>query len=499
MRLLLIDIDSLRPDHLGCYGYGRNASPNIDEIARQGTRFDNCFVSDSPCGPSRTGFASGICATRNGVIGHSGEAFRLRVPIKPLSMPRKLHQAGVKTATISSFADRHEAWWFLAGFREAITHTLKGGQENAPEVNAAAIPWLRENAAQDDWMLHVQYWDPHTPYTSPSKWVKRFLDDPLPDCPTEEEFEENLLLGVPHSPSFLYYGDVDESVYPRERIPVRLHWGGIGYEFPSPHVAKPRLDSFDDYRHWISAYDGGIAYADHHVGQLLEVLAEKGVLHETVVMVTADHGEHQGEFGIYGEHCSVFDATQKVPLIIKAPGIFEPSESRAELVSHLDIVPTIAEIFGVECAPEWDGRSLLDLTGGRGAPWRNHLVNTHGLWSAQRGVRTEKWSYVHTYHPGHFLQFEETSLFDVDSDRHQRHNLAASSSSVVQSMESLLKQWLSETLLRMPNGGIDPLDITIEKKPYAVDVNHWYRVLMERGFVEFARKHARVAGIGPTE
>src|SRR5687768_6285535 len=106
MRVLLLDIDSLRPDHLGCYGYGRETSPNIDRVAAQGTTFENCFVSDTPCGPSRTGFITGICGTRNGVVAHSGPGYELFVSAGQLSMPRRLQEHGIRPVTISSFADR---------------------------------------------------------------------------------------------------------------------------------------------------------------------------------------------------------------------------------------------------------------------------------------------------------------------------------------------------------------------------------------------------------
>ena len=74
MRILYIDIDSLRPDHLGCYGYHRNTSPNIDRIAAEGVRYENCYVTDAPCLPSRTALWSGRFGIHNGVINHGGVA-----------------------------------------------------------------------------------------------------------------------------------------------------------------------------------------------------------------------------------------------------------------------------------------------------------------------------------------------------------------------------------------------------------------------------------------
>src|SRR5687767_14258351 len=121
MRILYIDCDSLRPDHLGCYGYHRNTSPNVDAIASGGVRFDRCFVTDAPCLPSRTALFSGRMGINSGVVAHSGTAARMRYPgdghttdPERLPLPMALSRGGVHTATLSTFGQRHLAWHFYA-------------------------------------------------------------------------------------------------------------------------------------------------------------------------------------------------------------------------------------------------------------------------------------------------------------------------------------------------------------------------------------------------
>src|SRR5262245_59847267 len=168
MRVLFVDIDSLRPDHLGCYGYHRATSPTIDRLAAEAVRFARCYASDVPCLPSRSAWVSGRFGTRNGVVGHGGSAaeplpdgsergFSSRLGrhgLFPL-----LRKAGLYTATISSFAERHSAFHFLAGFQSAQT-VGKRGLENADEVVELALDWLDRHGARDNWLLHVQLWDP---------------------------------------------------------------------------------------------------------------------------------------------------------------------------------------------------------------------------------------------------------------------------------------------------------------------------------------------------
>src|SRR5512133_1822846 len=127
MRILYIDIDTLRPDHLGCYGYRRQTSPNIDAIARDAVRFEQCYVSDATCLPSRASIMTGQFGIRNGIVGHGGTAADLRL----IGRRREFHyederigfipamaQQGIYPVSFSSFAPRHSAWWFNAGFRE---------------------------------------------------------------------------------------------------------------------------------------------------------------------------------------------------------------------------------------------------------------------------------------------------------------------------------------------------------------------------------------------
>ena len=119
MRIIFLDLDTLRPDHLGCYGYFRNTSPNIDSIAREGVRFTRYYCSDAPCLPSRSALSSGMFGIHNGAVGHGGTAadqfiegeerdFRARFAATNLF--QLFRRAGMYTASISTFAERHTSY-----------------------------------------------------------------------------------------------------------------------------------------------------------------------------------------------------------------------------------------------------------------------------------------------------------------------------------------------------------------------------------------------------
>ena len=206
MRILFLDLDTLRPDHLGCYGYHRNTSPNIDSIAKQGVRFNNYFCSDAPCLPSRAALMSGRFGIHTGVVGHGGTAADMRLEGGPRgfrdrmawdSIPSFLKKGGLRTVSISPFAERHSAWWFYSGFNE-MHNTGKGGSESAEEITPTVLKWIDRNAAEDNWFLHVNYWDPHTPYRAPADFGNPFKDDPIPDWITQQILEEHRSLSSPH-------------------------------------------------------------------------------------------------------------------------------------------------------------------------------------------------------------------------------------------------------------------------------------------------------------
>jgi len=154
MRVLFLDLDTLRPDHLGCYGYHRRTSPNIDRIAADGVRFDRYYCSNAPCLPSRAALLTGRFGIHTGVVGHGGTAADMRLPgydrefrdwtIEWHSLFALFSQAGYYTASISPFAQRHSAWWFYAGLKE-IHNPGQGGIESAEHITPTAVKWLEEH------------------------------------------------------------------------------------------------------------------------------------------------------------------------------------------------------------------------------------------------------------------------------------------------------------------------------------------------------------------
>ena len=455
MRVLYLDLDTLRPDHLGCYGYHRATSPNIDRVASEGTRFEACYVSDAPCLPSRSALYNGRFGIHTGVVGHGGTAADLRIEGAPRSFgvapryaswPMVMQRRGLHTASISPFAQRHSAWWFYHGFRE-MHNPGKNGNERADEVAPLALDWIERNAEKDNWFLQVNFWDPHTPYRTPEDYGNPFENVPPPNWLTDEQRQAHFEGHGPHS--------AHEAI-------------GWGDESKCPRVPG-RIDSMANYKKWIDGYDTGIRYMDDHIGQILTALEEKGVLDDTAIVVSSDHGENQGELNVYGDHQTADHITSRVPLIIRWPGIGGGQVNQA-LHYQSDMAATVLGLLGADVPQTWDGVSFADALRTGGESGREFLVVSQCAWSCQRAVRVGPWVMVRTYHDG-FKDFPAVMLFNIEDDPHEAHDLADERPDVVNECLALLDRWHAD-MMSSSESAEDPMwAVMQEGGPFHVRAN----------------------------
>ncbi len=442
MRILYIDCDTLRPDHLGCYGYHRNTSPNIDRIAAEGVRFENCYASDAPCLPSRSALFTGRFGIHTGVVGHGGTAADpylegaprgFRQSRERASWMDTLREAGFYTVSVSPFAERHSAWWFCRGFSE-MYNPGKGGLERADEVAPLALDWLRRHGQEDNWFLQVNMWDPHTPYRTPLEYGNPFEGEPIAEWITEDKIRADYASYGPHS----------------AQDPAEMG--------PNNTQAWPRLPetiaNLDDYRRWIDGYDTGIRYMDDHIGLLLDALDEQGVLEETVIIVSSDHGENQGELNVYGDHQTADHITSRIPLIIRWPGLPGGRVDRG-LHYNLDLPPTLSDMLGARTPADWDGQSFAATLQSGEPAGRDYLVVSQCAWSCQRSVRFGPWMLLRTYHDGH-KDLPPVLLFNVEEDPHELVDLADKLPEVRDRGLALLEAWHAE-MMATADGDVDPL------------------------------------------
>ena len=418
MRILYLDVDSLRPDHLGCYGYLRNTSPNMDRLAAQGVRFNRCYTSDAPCLPSRTALFTGRFGIHTGVVNHGGVAAQpfiegpargFRDAFGRTSWPVLLRNLGYHTVAISPFGERHSAWHWHAGFNE-IHNTGGGGNENADRISAEAMDWLQRRGTHDHWFMHLNLWDPHTAYRVPMEYGNPFAGQPHPDWLTEEVRLRHWAGSGPHG--------AREAMGYRDEIPAYLR----GQSFPRQPWT---IDSQAKVRMMYDGYDTGVRYADDHIGRVLNQLADLGVLDDTAIILSADHGENLGELNVYGDHQTADECTCHVPLIIRWPGITDAQAGRVDegLHYHVDFAATAVGLAGGQVPDTWDGCSFADSFRRGETAGRDHLVLSQAAWCVQRAVRWGSHLYLRTHHDA-WHDYPDEMIYDVVRDPHELDNLA---------------------------------------------------------------------------
>ncbi|SEO21012.1 Arylsulfatase A [Halogranum amylolyticum] len=424
MHVLVLDVDSLRPDHTSTYGYELETTPNIDRIAADGTVFSTAYATNSPCMPSRAALISGRYGLSNGVTTHGPRGRVLQSPhvwedqrYTPewWTLPELFFNERIRTVAVSSFP-RHPAPWFYHLWHEFYNPQEPTGKREsfqtprAADVADLAIDALREHAT-DDTFVYAQFWDPHTPYKQPG------LDDaegsaeyPLPPHPTAETIEEH-------------------QTWDRWRS-----------------APRQGIESRADLADVLAKYDNEIEYVDEQIGRVVDALEAAGIYDDTLLVVTADHGEEFGEHGLYSEHWSTYEGTQRIPLIVKPPADAEPAVSRVDTpVTNVDIAPTIADYAGLDVPGRWQGESLRPLVESTAENPREFVVVEHGLYTAQRAIRTAKWKLIRTYHAGLWEDELATfELYDLEDDPWEQQNLVDARPEVVAELREKLLRWVDE-------------------------------------------------------
>ena len=335
-NVLLISIDTLRADRLGSYGFGRDTSPAIDALAADGVLFERAISGASSTAPSHASiFTSGY--TREHTIGHGNGSTRIEGGV---TLAEAFRQAGYRTAAFVGNVVLNRRIGFDRGF-ELYDDELPSAEVNRPEIfervarqtTERTLEWLKQRR-ESPFLLWVHYQDPHGPYTPPDEFARRFRPEPRSD---------------------------------ERALPVRDDLRGDGGIPSYQALDGMRFPSFYEAR-----YAAEIAYTDHWIGRLLEAVDAASTGTGVIVVLTADHGESLGEEGRYFVHGTSTTPDQAhVPLILRAPGL--ETARRAEIVHHVDILPTLLELAGIAVPTGASGVALGPVLRGE-APMPDRAV-----------------------------------------------------------------------------------------------------------------------------
>ena len=465
-NILVIMADQLAPHFLGAYGHPLVRTPHIDALAERGVRFDAAYCNSPLCAPARFSFMSGQYPTRIAAFDNASEfhssiptfAHYLRLMGYSTCLSGKMHFVGPDQ--LHGFDERvttdvypsDYAWTPDWGTPEKRIDKWYHNMDSVLESGTAATTFQIEyddevsffakrkifdfaRRGQQPFCLVASFIHPHDPYVTRQEWWDLYNDSEIdlpenvPGWEEQDPFSKRLLAGIQ-----------------ADSIEV----------------------SADDIRRTRHAYYANISYVDSKVGELVATLEEAGMAENTVVMLTADHGDMLGERGLWYK-MSFFERSTRVPLIMCGPGI-DPGRA-ANACSLVDLLPTMLDLAALggngrpELGASLDGRSLLPLARGE----KDSVDEAIGEYCAEMTswpvfmIRRGRYKYIH-------CETDPPLLFDLVDDSEERTNLA-----IDPEYETLTKQFAEEVRDRWDSDALRKRVLAHQKQRHVV------QAAMERG------------------
>jgi arylsulfatase A-like enzyme len=405
MNVILLSLDTLRADHLSCYGYRRLTSPHLDRVAAQGTLCTEFFSPHIPTHPGYTTMLTGRDAVSHQVVCQGGT---VEPPADVRFLAEILAEQGYRTAAVDNLGR-----WLTRGFQTYRSYRwpldVSQPWRKAEVVNAEALPLLAELAAGGQpFFLFVHYWDPHTPYLPPPPFDRMF-----------------------------YGGD--------ERDPANRSMAPVFAFEPFADYFRSWMGQVTDIAYPIAQYDAEIAYLDATLAAFFTRLDELDLVDDTLLIINADHGECLDEHECWFDHHGLYDQNLHVPLILRCPGLVPAGQRLGGFIRQYDLAPAILDALGLgelAATNQMDGASFLpQLRGGSPAGTCDALFLTENSWMKKRGVRTHRWKLILAHEPD-FHGKPPVELYDLAADPGETVNLAGERPEVVAELTRRYDDWL---------------------------------------------------------
>jgi choline-sulfatase len=448
-HILFIMADQFRADCIGAEGNRIIRTPHLDRLAGEGVLFRCAYTAAPSCTPARAGLLTGLSPWHHGMLGAGEVADRY-----PNEMPRMLREAGYYTAGIGKMhwhpqrnmhgfhevlldeSGRVESPGFVSDYRQWF-------RSQAPDLNAdatgigwneydakpytlperlhpthwtgeTAVQFLRQYRREEPLFLKVSFARPHSPYDPPPRFFDMYADVDLPRASVGAWAERHAQRGKP-LPRDTWQGDLGEAQVRRSR----------------------------------QGYYGSVSFIDEEIGRLLETLAERGWLENTLVLFTADHGDMLGDHHLWRKTYA-YEGAARIPMLVRWPEALAGAKRGQVLrqpVELRDVLPTLLDAAGVRVQEgRFDGRSLLDLVRGRTDGWRPFIDMEHDVCYARENhwnaLTDGRFKYIF-----HAIDGEQ-QLFDLQDDPGEQRDLAKEPEH-----QATLRQWRGRMVAHLSERG----------------------------------------------
>ena len=440
-NILFIMTDDHASQAMSCYGGRLNSTPNMDRIAKEGVRFDDCFCTNGICAPSRAVILTGKHSHLNGVRDNT-HAF----DGSQITFPKLLQKEGYETVLLGKWHLQSDPtgfdyWNILPGQGDYYNPDLieMGVSKRRPGyvtdiLTGLALDFLKNRRRPDrPFLLMLQHKAPHRNWQPAPRHLHKYddADFPLPDTLFDDyatrsraaREQEMTLRTHMDIASDLKMGPPPGRLTPEQKAAWEEAYAPkrAAYE-----KARPQGDDLVrwKFRRYMQDYLGCIAAVDESVGTLLRYLDDSGLAGDTLVVYTSDQGFFLGEHGWFDKRF-MYEESLRMPLVMRLPGVVRPGTTSADLISNLDFGPTFLDLAGITSPAEMQGVPFTDILR-RGTAERPrtsvyyhyyeypavHMVKRH------YGIRTRRYKLIRYYY-----DIDAWELFDLERDPHELRNV----------------------------------------------------------------------------
>lgn len=426
-NILFLMADQFRGDCLSCGGHPVVQTPNLDRLAREGARFEHAYSCTPTCTPARAALLTGKGPWSNGMLGYGAVAEEYAV-----ELPRMLHDAGYYTLGIGKMHWRPQRT--LHGFDKTILD--ESSRVESPDFQSDYRSWFASMAPTLQFDATGIGWNDYRskPYAlpeelHPTRWTADVAARFIASYARPEPFFLKVSFARPHSP----YDP-----------PQRWYDAHAGADIPKPYAgdwAEPyRKRSDDSFNLWHGdlgweqvrasrqGYYGSVSFLDEQIGRVIAALEARGLLENTLILFTADHGDMTGDHHFWRKSYA-YESSARIPMLMRWP---EPlaTAPRGQVLGHLaelrDVLPTCADAAGIAIPGGVEGMSLLRPIRGETSDWRGWIDLEHDICYD----KTNHWNALTDGHRKfiyHAFDGRE-QFFDLDADPGEEHDLAADAS-----------------------------------------------------------------------
>lgn len=484
-NILFIFTDDHASHAMSCYGSKVNQTPNLDRIAREGMLFNNCFCTNSICGPSRAVILTGKHSHLNG-FKQNGNKF----DGAQQTFPKILRKNGYQTAIVGK--------WHLAtqptGFDYSEILIGQGPYYNPPMIRNGervkhvgyttdiitdlALDYLKNSRDPNKpFMLMFQHKAPHRNWQPGPKYLHMYDDVTIaePDNLFDNyegrgtaAKQQDMTIAKTMTPFDL------KLTPPKNLTPEQLQVWNAAYEPKNEAFRKANLTGKDlvrwKYQRYMKDYLRCVASVDDNVGRMLDYLEKSGLAKNTIVMYSSDQGFYLGDHGWFDKRF-MYEESYRMPFLVRWPGVIKPGSVNNELVSNLDFAETFLDLAGAPIPDDMQGVSLVPLFKGNADKWRDslyyhyyefyndrrsaHMVRRHN------GVRTKRYKLIDFYNLG------EWELYDLKKDPREMKNVYSDPeyAQVVTDLKAELKRLQTQYQVPDDTGSVEKDPPSLHSKP----------------------------------